>query len=233
MSAPSGDFTKYGGSYLLSNQQYETYVVDHEYIGRPDGQFMIPSNQMDELLQNYPNDPREWERQLGLNENSLGDENIHRVDVYHPQDYEPRMPTPDLSGSNEKFLEGTGKTPGGQDECVSNPFPNPEYHPEVGKITTTNSESVDNAPNTIRGNTDNPPEPKKPSRERGQAPLQETNNTPTKEPIERGHLPEEATAQIDAAKTAAAEAQKVAEEAAQKAAERQTSAVTSTAGMGM
>ena len=146
MGIVSQEFEQNGGSYLLSDKNYEQHVEGQNKIGRPDGQFMTPSNQMDDLLQNHPNDPREWEKQLGLGENSLGDENIHRVDVYRPQDYEPRMPTSDLSGANEKFLEGRGKTPGGQDECVINPFPNPEQHPEIGQITTLNTPSINATP---------------------------------------------------------------------------------------
>ena len=142
----SCDFEQNGGSYLISDENKARFIdrPNCEYIGRPDGQFMIPSNQMDELVQNHPNNPREWERQLGLSENSLGNENIHRVDVYRPQDYDPRLPTSDLSGANDKFLEGQGKTPGGQDECVINQFPNPENNPEVGRITTLDSPNIHN-----------------------------------------------------------------------------------------
>lgn len=134
------DFNKYGGSYLLSSNNYEDYVQGHNFIGRPDGQFITPSNQIDDMLNKYPDNPREWERQLGLNEGSLGDEKIRRVDVYNPQDYEPRLPTSDLSGANDKFLEGQGKVPGGQDECVINQFPNPDNNPRVGKISEVSCE---------------------------------------------------------------------------------------------
>lgn len=135
MNNISPDFEKHGGSYLLSDENYEKYVNGLNNIGRADGQFMIPSNQMDDLLKNHTDNPREWERQLGLNDNSLGDSIIHRVDVYNPQDYEPRFPTSELSGINDRFLEGRGKVPGGQDECVINQFPNPENNPDVGKIS--------------------------------------------------------------------------------------------------
>lgn len=146
MSSVSAYFGQHGGSYLIGDDNYSRFVSGHNDIGRPDGQFMIPSNQMDELLTNYSNDPREWERQLGLWEGSLGNEDIRRVDVYNPHDYEPRLPTSDLSGSNEKFIPG-GKTPGGQDECVINQFPNPENNPTVGKITTLDN-SLSDARNT-------------------------------------------------------------------------------------
>ena len=152
----SEDFNKYGGSYLLSNNAYEDYIQGRNTIGRPDGQFMIPTNQMNDLLSNHPNDPREWEKQLGLEPpGCLGNENIHRVDVYNPQDYEPRLPTRDLSGSNEKFMEG-GKLPGGQDECVINQFPNPETNPNVGQITNINPllENSQNSSNLQQFNPD-------------------------------------------------------------------------------
>ena len=95
MNQISSDFEKYGGSYLISDKNYEKYINGVDNIGRPDGQFMAPKNQMDDLLQNHPNNPREWERQLGLEKNSLGDSNIRRVDVYNPQDYNPRLPSSD------------------------------------------------------------------------------------------------------------------------------------------
>ena len=88
---------------------------------------------------------------------SIGDSNIHRVDVYNPHDYEPRLPTCDLSGANDKFIEG-GRTPGGQDECVINRFPNPESNPSVGKVSTiepgNNFSQASNNPQMNFSNTD-------------------------------------------------------------------------------
>ncbi len=147
----SNDFREHGGSYLISNNNYEDYIQGRDIIGRPDGQFMIPSNQMDDLINNYPNDPREWERQLGLDRNSLGDTDIHRVDVYNPDNYEPRLPSSELSGSNDKYIDG-GKVPGGQDECVINPFPNPEHNPEIGKVSTLNTPEQTQADNNSNHN---------------------------------------------------------------------------------
>ncbi len=135
MSGVSSDFEEYGASYLISEENYERYIAGREEIGRPDGQFVIPSNQMDSLLEEYPDDPREWERQLGLDEGSLGDSNIRRVDVYSPEEYNLREPTEDMSGANDQFL-GTGETPGGQNEAVIDQFENPEENSEVGSIST-------------------------------------------------------------------------------------------------
>jgi len=128
------DFKENGGSYLISNDNYNDFIRDRENIGRPDGQFCIPSNQMDDMLQSYPDNPREWENQLGLENGSLGDNDIKRVDVYEPENYNLRLPSEDMSGVNDYYL-GTGKVPGGQDEAVIDPFPNPENNPEVGCIS--------------------------------------------------------------------------------------------------
>ena len=204
----SDNFRTHGGSYLLSNNAYEDYVQGKDMIGRPDGQFMIPSNQMDELVKNNPDNPREWEKQLGLEDGSLGNTKVRRVDVYNPQDYEPRLPTSDLSGSNDKFLEGQGKVPGGQDECVINQFPNPEKHPEVGKISTVYSEKKqsqsNNSDSKIKSKTDKVADgggsrapnvenvdttPK--TTKRGSKPSKEYNPSSKKETSEYGHKPVE------------------------------------------
>ena len=131
----SKDFRQQGASYLISKENYGRYVYGRDQIGRPDGQFCIPSNQMDELINDYPDNPKEWENQLGLERGSLGDDDIRRVDVYEPQSYNLRPPSEEMSGVNEHYL-GTGKVPGGQDEAVIDQFPNPENNPEVGEITT-------------------------------------------------------------------------------------------------
>ena len=131
-----------GGSYLLSEENYDFYIAGKENIGRPDGQFITPSTSMDEMLEQHPNDPRAWEEQLGLKEGSLGDNNIYRVDINDPSAYNIREPEADMSGSNE-FFTGTGKTIGGMDEAVIDPFPNPETNEEVGSISVLNPENTE------------------------------------------------------------------------------------------
>ena len=210
MKNVSSDFEQYGGSYLISEKNKARYIDGQDYIGRPDGQFITPSNQMDDMLNKYPDNPREWERQLGLNEGSLGNEKIRRVDVYTPQDYEPRLPTSDLSGANEKFLEGQGKVPGGQDECVINQFPNPENNPNVGRISEiplgqsrTNDSSSEQARDKSQsgkvadGGGARAPDvesasPEQKSGERGSIPSESTNGSQNNKPTTRGEKPQEA-----------------------------------------
>ena len=128
----SADFNS-GGSYLISQANYDRYIAGRDAIGRSDGQFMIPKSQMDELLEQYPNDISAWEDQLGLNHGSLGNA-PYRVDVNEPSQYNLRAPDKSLSGANDKFT-GTGQTTGGWDEGVVDPFPNPERSPGVGSVS--------------------------------------------------------------------------------------------------
>ena len=124
-----------GASFLISQKGYDRWIANEDMIGRPDGQFCSPSNEMDNLLNDYPNNPREWENKLGLDEGSLGD-NPKRVDINNPYDYNLREPTADMSGSNDKFT-GTGETIGGVSEGVIDRFPNPEKNKDIGEIYDT------------------------------------------------------------------------------------------------
>ena len=88
---------------------------------------------MDDLIESTGGDPRQLESELGLEEGSLGETPV-RVDVNNPGQFNLREPSPELSGSNDLYI-GDGTTPGGQSEAVIDPFPNPEYNPDVGQIT--------------------------------------------------------------------------------------------------
>ena len=141
MSNLSSDF-KNGGSYLLSQDAYDRYVADREFIGRPDGQFVTPTNQMDDMLKEANGDIHYMENKLGLPDGRLGDNPV-RIDIYQPEDYNLRMPDSSMSGTNENFLPGKGKTSGGMSEGVIDQIPNPENNPTVGKISFVNN-GIDN-----------------------------------------------------------------------------------------
>lgn len=143
----SSDF-KNGASWLMSEENYYLYAYGQDIIGRPDGQFVAPNNQIDDLMNKYPNQPREWENALGLDKGSLGD-NPYRINVYEPEKFNLRETNINMSGSNDKFIPG-GKTTGGIDESVIEPIPNPEKNPEVGNIQKTS----DYYKNTTESNSD-------------------------------------------------------------------------------
>ena len=66
------DSFRNGGSYLISQENFDRYVAGRDTIGRPDGQFMVPKQQMDDLMARHPDDVRAWEQELGLQSGSLG-----------------------------------------------------------------------------------------------------------------------------------------------------------------
>lgn len=126
---------KQGGSYLISEENYIRYILGRERIGRADGQFMIPSYQMDALMKQFPHDPRAWEKALGLREGSLGS-NPFRVDLTDPISHGLRVAPMDISGSNE-YQRTDGMTPGIYSEGVTDSFWNPETYGESGSISHT------------------------------------------------------------------------------------------------
>ena len=132
----SSDFNS-GASYLISEENYYRYIQGNTTIGRPDGQFVAPYNQMDDLLIRANGDVSVMEEALGLDPGSLGS-NPQRVNIYNPQDYNLRLPTADMSGSNSNFIEG-GTTSGGVSEGVIDPFPNPNVSADTGYIESAAS----------------------------------------------------------------------------------------------
>ncbi len=65
-----------GASYLISQERYKYYICEEGgtgLIGRPDGQFVAPINEMDDVLLQADNAPRIMEELSGLEEGSCGD----------------------------------------------------------------------------------------------------------------------------------------------------------------
>lgn len=140
MSYLSAHFQR-GASYLISRANYHMYICDRPMIGRWNealsrGElFVAPREEIDYLLKTYPNQPRVWEKALGLDPGSLG-ETPMRVDIYNPYDYNLRTPdgleigytgegTPGITGVIPEINEG-----------VIDLVPNPEENPEVGRVTS-------------------------------------------------------------------------------------------------
>lgn len=131
-----------GASYLISEANYDRYVNGGgSYLGRPDENgnqqlFCAPKNEMDKMLEEHPNDPREWERQLSLPENSLSDD-VMRVNIDNPKDYGLKSPQAKTPGANDQYVDtnGSGKiahTKGGMSEGVLENAENPTKKEGIG-----------------------------------------------------------------------------------------------------
>lgn len=113
-----------GCSFLMSKANFLKY--QNTYLG-PDGyKFVVPTDELDDLLAKYPNDPRMWEEKLGLDYGSLGDGDVVRGDITgEGWDSHLVAPKKGMPGVNEKYKSHnyveTGEFPqtsGGKSEAV-------------------------------------------------------------------------------------------------------------------
>lgn len=127
------DQFKEGGSFVMTRDQYETFVEGREKIGLPDNsQYMTSKEYMDSIDKKANGDIAVYEKELGFDqghfENGGG---MVRVDVNEPLEHNARMPSGNEMGANDHFVPG-GYTDGGAPECVTNQIPNND---ECRKLT--------------------------------------------------------------------------------------------------
>ncbi|OAB78723.1 hypothetical protein ULVI_09075 [Cochleicola gelatinilyticus] len=114
---------KTGASYLVTGDAYEKFIKNAKKIGRPDGQFVAPSNHIDNLLTDSAGDISKIEKALGIPNGGWQNKGgVHRIDIPNPQKYNLRAPNSDMSGANELFVP-RGVTSGGIPEAVINQVP--------------------------------------------------------------------------------------------------------------
>src|SRR5690554_5272566 len=109
-----------GGSWLVTEDQYDLYVDGQRMVGRSDGQFMSPSKDMNAIINETGGDTYKLSQRLETD--WAPDEKLIRVDVESPTDFNSRLPDESMSGANDKFVPG-GQTGGGVREFVTDPIP--------------------------------------------------------------------------------------------------------------
>ena len=118
----SSDF-KNGASFLIPGDSYEQFVKNSSMVGRPDGQFVSPSNQIDDLLKKANGDISIIEEALGIPKGGWqGKGGMYRIDISNPQNYNLRSASSGISGANNLFIAG-GKTSGGISEGIIDQVP--------------------------------------------------------------------------------------------------------------
>ena len=118
----SSDF-KNGASFLIPGDSYEQFVKYSSMVGRPDGQFVSPSNQIDDLLKKANGDVSIIEEALCIPKGGWqGKGGMYRIDISNPQNYNLRSASSGISGANDLFIAG-GKTPGGISEGIIDQVP--------------------------------------------------------------------------------------------------------------
>jgi hypothetical protein len=118
-----------GASYLTIRSNLDEY--GYEVLGRPDGQFVSRSEDVDQILAEANGDISKIEEALGLKPGQWAGEEIVRIDIEAPRDLDLRMPDGNEDGANDYWLPG-GMLPTGSSEAVVNPIPFGQYK-EGGK----------------------------------------------------------------------------------------------------
>lgn len=98
-------------------------------IAQRDGtSFVMPKSEADALIEATQGDPRAMESALGLVEGFLDSNNIVRIDIGHPEQFDLRIPSGNEAGANEQWIPG-GKLPDGASEAVidGGSVPSPDY----------------------------------------------------------------------------------------------------------
>lgn len=108
-----------GGSYLVRTKTLDDWGRDT--LGRPDGQFIMPKGEMDNLLSRTGGRTDLIENELGIPPGSWNKpgETLSRIDIHDPRGLDLRMPSGNESGANPLWMPG-GKLPGGGSEAVVN-----------------------------------------------------------------------------------------------------------------
>lgn len=92
--------------------------LDKYGIAQRDGtSFVMPSSEADALINAAQGNPRALERALGLPEGFLDSNNIKRIDILSPDDYNLRIPSGNEAGANDQWIPG-GQLPDGTSEAV-------------------------------------------------------------------------------------------------------------------
>ncbi|MWP50413.1 MULTISPECIES: RHS repeat-associated core domain-containing protein [unclassified Gilliamella] len=114
---------KSGASFLMTGNAYNDFVKGQAKVGRPDGQFVAPTNQINDLLKKANGDISVIEKGLGIPSGGWqGKGGLYKIDIPKPLEHNLRLPTSDLSGANELFIPG-GTTSGGIAEAVMDQVP--------------------------------------------------------------------------------------------------------------
>jgi hypothetical protein len=115
----------------MTKSQYNAFVKGKPMVGRPDGQFMTTGKQMNKLLQETGGDIAKINKKLGTTFDEADE--LIRVDVKAPLNYNARNPNSGMSGANAEFVEG-GNTSGGVSEVVTDQIPAVDL--KISNVTT-------------------------------------------------------------------------------------------------
>jgi len=137
-----GQFDR-GASYLVPKEALDTWGRD--MIGRPDGQFVSPAPELDDLIYRTQGDLAKIEKELGIPEGMWQGKEFARIDVANPRALNIRVPSGNEGGANGLWIPG-GRLPTGQLEATLDQIPKSRYTETslmdvVTKVNSANSGS--------------------------------------------------------------------------------------------
>lgn len=104
-----------GASRFMSEENYQRYG-----IAQRDGTtFVMPRDQADALLFNTKGNTNSLELSLGLDAGLLDTNNLLRIDIPKPAEFNLRIPSGNEAGANSHWIPG-GKLPNGDSEAIIN-----------------------------------------------------------------------------------------------------------------
>ena len=115
-----------GVSIIMTEQNYEKFVLGNDYIGIPDDgtQFVLPKGVCDDVAREADGDISVYEKMLGFDEGHFAKGGgLVRIDVEDIADLNLRIPNGNEYGANSHWIPG-GYTDGGVPEAVSDLIPN-------------------------------------------------------------------------------------------------------------
>lgn len=117
-----------GAAYLVPKSSLDKF--GRSLVGRPDGQFVMTKKEMDALLQSANGDLSIIEKELGLPPGAWAGNEIVRIDVKNPKEFNVRLPSGNEAGANEFWIPG-GVLPNGKLEAVIDQIPQGKYTEEI------------------------------------------------------------------------------------------------------
>jgi hypothetical protein len=124
-------FMDQGVSKVMTESDYTKFASGKPVVGRSQGHFVTTTREMDLIMEKVGHDPYKVAEALGLGELKNG--SLIRIDIPNPWNLNPRLPTRELGGANDFFIEG-GRTSGGVYELIIDSAPAHQVQASVVRV---------------------------------------------------------------------------------------------------
>jgi len=113
-----------GASYLTTKDILDRF--GRKLLGRQDGQFVMPTKELNKLIDKKGVTIADIEKELGIPASAWKGKVLVKIDIAQPEKLNLRIPKGNEAGANELWIPG-GKLPTGYTEGVVNQIPEGTY----------------------------------------------------------------------------------------------------------